>query len=503
VSLADYHQKSALAASQVLAGYDAERFEQQLSRATVGLSFTNETASTLEGNALLDMTVRLFARLYPRLSLKFPTAAAAHGARLSRLARAVNPAIEITREGRADTGVVVGGDGEEFDTPFFAGSAGWDALVSLSGAMPVGTSANPLGAGAAACLVAANVFRRVFLDDWERHADRDLIISTYSLTRSSTPEEVPNAGWRLDKSVALAGVGAIGMAAAWALARVPMQGTVHLVDPEDIELSNLQRYVQTTRRDVGRSKAVVAARAFRGSLRAQSCVCSWSTFASEGHYATDGVLVGVDSAQARREVQASLPRWIANGWTQPGDLGLSVHPTFGGDGACLACLYLPDAATKNEDELIADALGIPSRVVEVRTLLHLGTPVPSDLLELIAVGLGIPLTTIASFAGTPIRELYLNGVCGGALLPSYSDGQIRRELHVPLAHQSALAGLLLAATMARVAVGAMEPVTTATRLNVLRAITSDLTQRVRRRGDGRCLCDDSDFLQRYVKKYPS
>src|SRR6266403_734495 len=48
------------------------------------------------------------------------------------------------------------------------------------------------------------------------------------------------------------------------------------------------------------------------------------------------VLVALDTAADRRSVQASLPKWIANSWTQPGDLGLSVHGQFDGPGACLS-----------------------------------------------------------------------------------------------------------------------------------------------------------------------
>jgi hypothetical protein len=54
--------------------------------------------------------------------------------------------------------------------------------------------------------------------------------------------------------------------------------------------------------------------------------------------------------------------------------------------------------------------------------------------------------------GRPIRELYVEGVCGGGLIPLGVIGLPRQELHVPLAHQSALAGVLLASALAKRAV---------------------------------------------------
>src|SRR5205814_812863 len=63
-----------------------------------------------------------------------------------------------------------------------------------------------------------------------------------------------------------------------------------------------------------------------------------------------------DSARARCEIQASLPRWIANAWTQPSDLGLSCHKISTTD-VCLACLYWPNQTVKNETQLVAEAIG--------------------------------------------------------------------------------------------------------------------------------------------------
>ena len=80
------------------------------------------------------------------------------------------------------------------------------------------------------------------------------------------------------------------------------------------------------------------------------------------------VLVAVDSAQARRAVQAALPRVLTNAWTQVGDLGISRH-RFVVDQACACCMYLPEGGQPNEDEIIAGAIGLPGEVREVRKLL--------------------------------------------------------------------------------------------------------------------------------------
>jgi hypothetical protein len=106
--------------------------------------------------------------------------------------------------------------------------------------------------------------------------------------------------------------------------------------------------------------------------------------------------------------------------------------------------------------------------------------------------------------GRSIRDLYVEGFCGGVVLPPQEAGGLeadRRELHVPLAHQSALAGVLPAAALARKAHDGLPELTHATRLHVLDAIPEQTTQPVRALRDGRCLCDDPDYVRAYQHKY--
>src|SRR5262249_35019736 len=159
-------------------------------------------------------------------------------------------------------------------------------------------------------------------------------------------------------------------------------------------------------------KVDVAAPFFNGCLTCISHESTWADFVERLGYRSRSVLVAVDSAAARRSAQASLPEWIGNAWTQPGDLGVSVDSRFDGEGACLACLYLQTASTPNEDELVAAALGIPQLVTDVRTLLHTGGVIGRPLLEAVAQGLQRPLDDVLRYQGRSIRELYVEGICG-------------------------------------------------------------------------------------------
>jgi hypothetical protein len=494
MALADFYARGALAASQVLAGFDEQAFAAKLGATPVGLAFDAETVASGEGAALIDMLVGLLARLYPTLAID-----PAHATAID-LARQVNPGIDIAAPDRATIGVAVGPTDRRFTTTVFAGSDGWDALIDDTRPQAVGASANPMGAGAAACLAAGAIFRVVF---GEGSVDSALRLSAWLGDSGAAPDEAPAENWQIGE-VVLVGAGAIGNGAVWALSRAPARGHVHIVDDEPIDLGNLQRYVLAMRGDEHAVKADLAAAQFTGdALTATPHPQSWGAFVTEHGYRWQQALLALDSAQARRDVQGSLPRHIVNAWTQPGDLGVSNHSAFGGQGACVACLYLPDAAAQNEDELVAGALAIPHRLQEVRTLLHTGAGVDPGLLADVAAGLGQPVEEVMRFAGQPVRDLYVRGVCGGALLPLGRAGRPDDAVHVPLAHQSALAGVLLAAAAVRQAVESPPKVTRVTRLNVLRPVGVSLNQPARRRGDGRCLCEDPDFLAAYQAKWPA
>lgn len=497
MALADYYARAAVAASQVVAGFDAEALGRTLEQTPVGVAFGEDAVRSQEGRSLLDLTVRLLARLYPAISILPGAGCDAEAERLAELALRINPVLELGGTPPA-VGVSIGElRSQAMDAPVFAGSQGWDALVSRSDPQPVGVTDNPLGAGAAACFAAGELFNAVVLGS---HPSGPVRFSTFSRAAGSTDADVANGGWALDEEATLVGVGAVGNAVAWALSRSPISGRLHLVDHETVELSNVQRYVFAARDDVGAVKVELAGPAFSGDLAAVAWPNRWADFLAAGGEHRS-VLAALDSAADRRVVQAALPAGVMNAWTQPGDLGVSVHSEFGGEGACLYCLYLPGGPVPNEDEVIAHALGVPELVADVRTLLHNGRGVEEGFLNAVAAGLGRPLDVLLPFVGRPVRELYVEGVCGGAVLPLGSAGGARQDVHVPLAHQSALAGVLMAAALARRCVAGAVPVTQVTRIDVLGSVSEFATQSAKSDPTSGCICRDPDYVNAYRRKY--
>jgi hypothetical protein len=494
--LADYYLRSAVAAAQVLSGFDEHWFRSRLESTPVGISLGADARSD-EGRALAELLVRISARLYPTLALIGEPDAVGP---LATLARTINPKIDLVE--KAALGVTVG-EGNAFETTIYAGSEQWEGLVSATTPQTFGSSKNPFGPGAAACLAAAGIFRMIFLSDWRERIDENVRFSTLVGDSVEAETEGPPTPWRLNGEAVLVGAGAVGQSALWALSRAPLSGRLHVVDMEVIELSNLQRYVLTEPADEDRPKVEIAA-ALDSTIEIVPHAQELAEFLETEGHRWDAMLLALDSAHDRVSAQASLPRFVANAWTQPGDLGVTTHSQFGGDGACVACLYLPDGPVKNEDELVAETLGVPQLLMQVRTSLATGQPIDRGLLEAIAQAVGQPLDALLPYEGRTIRELYVEGFCGGAVIPVGDAGQLQQaasEVHVPLAHQSALAGILLAAALVRNAAGGLQELTTVTRLDLLNPVGEFLRQPTRARRDGRCICDDADFVEAYAAKY--
>jgi hypothetical protein len=504
MAFANFFDRSATAASQVLANFRLEDFKGRLSAHVVALSFDDAAVNSPEGRASLDLSVRLLARIYPALAVHpMGSAASEYAARLGELAHSINDQIEL-QEGLADTDIVVniGATATAAADVINIGSDGWSALLSRHRPVGSGQTTNPFGAGAAACFGAANVFRRIFADQLPRGGLDDLVdlsLSTY-LQGTRAGSELPECCDLGDSY--LAGLGAIGNGAVWALSRVQgLAGTLHLVDHENADLSNLQRYVMTTQDDIGRSKVRLARTFFtQGGLKVRAHPKRWADYVDGRRKRTfERVAVALDTAEDRIALQASLPKWIVNAWTQDVDLGVSRHG-FADDGACLACLYLPTGAVKNEHERVAEELKIPDAQLEIRNLLQTHQPVSEPFVRRVATAFGVPFEALENFVGQPVRTFYRNAVCGG-LMVNLTGGASAGTAVVPMAFQSALAGIMLAADLVKHATGMATASVAATRINLLRPLAPILADPRGKDPSGRCICHDRDFLDAYRRKY--
>jgi hypothetical protein len=512
MAFANFFDRALMSVSQALNGTDTDALQARLANEVIELAFDSRAVDTFEGQASLDLTVRLLSRLYPSLRLvALDLAAEEASSGLAALAFAVNPDIDLCPSTQATVRLVFGATRAAGSTPtIYAGSNGWLAKVSDRGPRECGDSDLPFGAGAAACLGAANVFRRAFADALPcSDADRDAVLSMFDFSTGPDANQGPLAPSANLGITPVVGLGAIGNGVVWALSRTPrLTGDLHLVDHEALELSNLQRYVLAVQKDVGRVKVEVARETLTAgpsSLGLYPFVARWADYVEgRGHPTLARAVVALDSARDRIEVQAALPARSLNAWTQTGDLGVSRHD-FLGDQACLACLYMPRGQALNEDQLIAQALGLPLEVPvlhDLRERLINGSPVGEAFVRATASRLGLAADGLLHLAEDPLRQFYAKAVCGGQLLTLRAG---RPPVEAPLAFQSAMAGVMLAAELVSDAAGLRPiPLPTKTILDLTRPLVKRLSTFVIKPVPGtgaRCLCQDSDYVAAYCERH--
>jgi len=502
MAVAPFFAKAALSASQIMSGVTQTDFLARVSKARVIVMFADDAAASTAGRTTVEMTVNLLARLLPGFALvAYGREAESYRARLQELALAINPLLELqsgpVNGHEPETFAILLGKapGESVAQKIYVGADGWTADLSTRKCQSFGSSPFPFGAAAAGCIAVANVFRHIFRDVLESAAlDENLTLSLYRYDQPGGPEVFPqNLG-----EMHLVGAGAIGNAVVWTLGRMKeLHGILHIIDPEDVELSNLQRYVLTSFTSPGQSKVEIA-RSFLSAtdLLVQAHATSWGQYlAQRGDYRLDLVAVGLDSARDRIEVQGCLPRRIVNAWTQRENLGVSRHFQFGHE-PCLACLYIPDGPVPNEDEEILRSLKLPLEdLMRIREMLHLGTPLTRDFIIRIAQLSNKTPEVLEPFVGQPLRALYSGAVCGGLLLDL--NGPAMPAADVPMPFQSALAGVMLAAEMCLSQAARLHPTTTT--INLLRPIPPYLS--FPRARHEQCLCRDRLFLATYEKKW--
>lgn len=518
MAIADYFQRNVTAASQLLCGLDNAGLLKILRHHRIALA-VDDAPNCLEGQAAADMVIRLLARFYPKLAIvALDPKAQTHASELITLAKAINPKIHVATNLDAATHCIVIGRTvvalkKATGRVIYVGSNNW--LANLSTKKPVGSgnSANPFGAGAAACLGVAKLFRLVFAKqlDPASATDEEVALSLLTLDGKDRKRGLAYRSPKIGRTY-LAGAGAIGNGALWALARSGAKGELKVIDPQTIELSNLQRYVMTVQKDVGAAKPERAQHwlAEANGLTVAPYQQSWDDHAHASDWRFPRVLVALDSAEARIGVQASLPKWIINSWTRESSIGISRHLTLDNDGgSCLACLYLPEGKAPNEDELVASALGFSTdpphngnpEIMDIRQRLDRNVLNDRAFLEKIAERKGLEVDDLLQFEGQPLRKLYVDGVCGGRVMGLVVDARETRG-EVPMAFQSALAGVLLAAELViDVLKLRTKRLPETTRIELLEPLRHLLSTPSGKNAAGRCLCQDEDYQARYVEKY--
>lgn len=467
----------------------SESLERQLGAVSIGIALDAEWEGNRNAEWTAELIVNLCSRLYGELCLLGPPSWIA---RAEALACAINPHVSFSSS--ASITLVVGNQVPQGEV-IYARADGWVARVTSASIGGVLGAPNPIAAGAAACLAVAELFRRTFRAHVPQVPFKDISVSLLDFTADGGIDEsltTASIG-----SVGLVGLGAVGNAAVWCLSKLDrITGDIDLMDAQAIEESNLQRYILAFDADINVLKTQLAFAAL-SPTGVQLVQRTMSFEDAADHGLADTLAVSVDNVPTRRAVQAVLPRLAINGWTSERGLGTSWH-YFGESGPCLACEYQPRGRGRSQTQLVSDAFGIVHERVAHLWVNQEG--LNSADLETATNHLKLPRGALRQWLNRPIQKLYTDVMCGQVALDLSGVGRLEA---VPLAHQSALAGILMATELIR----RTDPALTARSSSkpmivwddVLHVAPKSWTQV--RQPRAHCICSDDAYRRRYRRKW--
>lgn len=315
-------------------------------------------------------------------------------------------------------------------------ASGWDVSV---GHGSFTDDPNPVGPYAGAALASSETFKTIFRD------------SSISENMIPIPPDFKWSAWYGDfnsmeslpelsfDDVHVFGVGAVSHGLFWLLNHWPakISGKIQLVDPDNYDESNAQRYVGMRKEDIGKSKSKTMALRLRETHA--SLDATGHTIDMNQYYSTKKddckvslAIAGLDSVEMRKQLALKLPKKIVNMWTWDLHLGSSRFG-FEQDWPCLFCAY-PEKKKPTPDEtsdIYAQTNLPPSRI---RELLYSSGGLTQSEASVIAQKFSMDANLLV---GKPLRSV-IGNICatGKIKLPDSSDTHT-----VPLVFTSGLAGM--------------------------------------------------------------
>jgi len=222
-------------------------------------------------------------------------------------------------------------------------SNGWLARVSSGGtSLPsVTDQSNPIGSLAAACLGAADVFKRLIRVKESRGRLFDGLQFSLHTYRCGKDDLGPALPRDLPLDLLQVGLGAIGNGVVRLLSALPANGRVLIVDRQAFQDENLGTCILIGPSDIGKEKVSLGEMHLSHHLSVKGFPEEFDAFrlrlGKEFPY-PKVILNCVDSIDARHKVQSLWPDVVIDGAI--GDFGCQVsrHP-WGPDIACLQCLF--------------------------------------------------------------------------------------------------------------------------------------------------------------------
>lgn len=246
-----------------------------------------------------------------------------------------------------DAALIIGQGSATADTVVSIDAAGWQARIAVNepisefGKRPV----NPVGPGVAASYGAAEIFKAVTSDEAAEPSSYSFDAYDLRLRAGVEPYDqhrsVPDVVTL--GNIQMVGAGAVGSATLYFLRHLSLHDTLTVVDPDCVDISNLNRTPLFTVHDAvhDTAKVSVVERFMSDSISTSTYEQWYSEFVHERGTGDRDVLLPVaNERQVRSVIQDNYPPVMVH--TTTGDWEVDVRRTIPTKDACLRCHFPPD-----------------------------------------------------------------------------------------------------------------------------------------------------------------
>lgn len=388
----------------------------------------------------------------------------------------------------------------------WVGSNNWVAKLSSSGPIQVNSTINPVGAYVAATLAVSETWKRILMPLQNEiqvikitPLDGTLYFSTFDYTQTGDGEN-PILPDHIDiKRLTMIGLGAGGGATAFTLASIPrLQGTINLIDPDEIETSNLNRYVFADNDDATRRRPKVVCVSKLFTSHSQVWLRTWyeSYQSAKSKLEIEDyrrVISAVHSREARRALQYETPGVILDAAsTEQGDF--FIWRMILGETECMFCKHPQneDDPEREQAKQLSKLLGLDpetwlrktgnnemftGKEIEIINSRFDGQELPFDLPRL----------------GQRCSEWFANQ-CGRLDLP-----ELEEEIPIPFA--PVMAGILLAGEVIKEHLFPKQVLQGYYWNNLTARFIPNLLAQRRKPREGCKFCGDMVFLEQYTRRW--
>jgi molybdopterin/thiamine biosynthesis adenylyltransferase len=510
MALADFHTKAIHSLLHAFRAKDYDTVLRGLKKIKIALVFDDYSLILPNTQLILTTAINLLSRLYPKIGIIYK-GNKPHGVllleKLKSQARFINPKLEFVRENDIfEAALSVGSTHISAGRVIFMSADGWNIEISKNepANLLLGENYNPISATGVAAFGVAEMFGFVFRKRLRGFQTENKYVFSYLTYKNTLSKSTPFPDIFL-KDFTLFAAGAVGSAAIWCLSKIPrLSGNIDIVDSQTVELSNLQRYILTSSKSLGKQKAEMAKEILlRPDLKVSAHSLSFERYV--GLYRQDSlfdtIAIASDNSDTRFSAQALLPRIALNAYTDSGGrVGASRH-RFDSEQACLACLYISKKPSQSKLSYLSELTGFSHNVI--LKLLYEEVPLTDAHIRGMCQYKHYPKQKMMNWVGKSIDELYHDGICGGRIIDYIDESGTRRIAHIPLAHQSVLAGTVLAAEICKNSLGLISYEEEGVEISFTTEMLPPY-HAVFRRSKSKtppCICSDKMYVERYKEKY--